>query len=687
MPTPAYSQKKSSTQTIFTRFLFIVALFVAWIGIIGVRLVHLQVNQHEWLREKALDQRRDELKSKMLRGSILDSSGRALALSVKVRSLYADPREIEDVPAFSQKVGSVLKIKPQQLAADIQEAKKNNKRFVWLARKLDADKAQKLNETLKDEKLKKFDEPKFPGLHWKEEQKRSYPYGSLASQVIGFSDLDDIGRAGIELSQEKILRGATVETWRDRDRLGRVYDESEETREPPKDIVLTISNSIQYKVEQALKEGVEAANAKSGVAIVLDPKTGEVLAMANYPTFDPNKFNEAAPDNYSNKAIQSLYAPGSVFKLVTYSSAMEEKLITPDGTVECGNGSINVAGHVFRDSHCHKNISYTDAFAVSSNIGAIKTGMSLGKEKFYDYARNFGFGEPSGIELPAEVRGQFRSPKSWNGDSLASMSIGYEMGVTALQTAAAFATIANDGVKVKPHIIKEIRSNDGKTISATVPEKTQVVSPETARNVRRMMRQVVLAGTGKRAQLNGYSSAGKTGTAWKFDPKLKKVSSSKYISSFIGIAPLDNPSVVIAVVLDEPKGGARDGGQVSAPIFRNIAEQILPEMNVVPDGTLRQVVGQEVKEAEEVKDIFEEEAREEDVVAVADEEKQAAAAIKEKAAAAAKAKKEERPKIKDERPKSEDGKQPKPKSTAGGDKPKTGDKNKSPAQERKKNKT
>lgn len=679
MPNPPLNKKKSSAQTIFTRFLLIVALFVVWIGIIGVRLVHLQVNQHEWLRERALDQRRDELKSKMLRGSILDNSGRALALSVKVRSLYADPREIEDVPAFSQKVGIALKIKPQQLAADIQEAKRNNKRFVWLARKLDEDKARKLNETLKEEKIKKFDEPKFQGLHWKEEQKRSYPYGTLASQVIGFSDLDDIGRAGIELSQEKILRGTTVEMWRDRDRLGRVYDESEETREPPKDVVLTISNSIQYKVEQALKEGAEAANAKSGMAIVLDPKTGEILAMANYPTFDPNKFNEASPDVYSNKTIQSLYAPGSVFKLVTYSSAMEEKLISLDGMIDCGNGSINVAGHVFRDSHCHKSISYTTAFAVSSNIGAIKTAMSLGKDKFYNYTRNFGFGEPTGIELPGEIRGQFRSPQTWNGDSLASMSIGYEMGVTALQTATAFATIANDGVKVKPHIIKEIRSNDGTTISTTVPEKTQVVSPETARNVRQMMRQVVLSGTGKRAQLNGYSSAGKTGTAWKFDPKLKKVSSSKYISSFIGIAPLDNPAVVIAVVLDEPKGGARDGGQVSAPIFRQIAEQILPEMSIIPDGTLRQVVGQEIKEAEEVTNIFEEEAKEEDVVDKTAEEK-AVSAVKSKPESPAKPKKEERPKT-------EENKQPKPKATVVSEKPKSGDKKKSANEERKKNKT
>lgn len=670
------NKKKDSAQTIFVRFMLIVALFGVWIAVISVRLVYLQVNQSDWLSEKAQDQRRDEMKSKMLRGSILDSSGRALALSVKVRSLYADPREIEDVNATAQKVGAVLKIKPQQIAGDLQEAKKNNKRFIWLARKIDEDKAKKLNEALKDEKVKKFDEPKIAGLHWKEEQKRSYPYGSLAAQVIGFSDLDDIGRAGIELSQEKALRGAVVEGWRDRDRLGRVYDESEEEREPPKDVVLTISNSIQYKVEQALKEGVESANAKSGMAIVIDPKTGEILAMANYPTFDPNKFGESSPENYANRAIQSLYAPGSVFKLVTYSSAMQENLITPNGEVECGNGSINVAGHVFRDSHCHKGLSYTDAFAVSSNIGAIRTGMRLGKDKFYNYARNFGFGEPTGVELPAEIRGQFRSPERWNGDSLASMSIGYEMGVTALQTASAFATIANDGLRIKPHIIKEIRASDGTVISKTEPEKAQVVSAETARDLRRMMRQVVLSGTGKRAQLNGYSSAGKTGTAWKFDAKLKKVSSSKYISSFIGLAPVDNPSVVIAVVLDEPTGGARDGGQVSAPIFRNIAEQILPEMNIIPDGTLRQNVGEEIREVEEVKDVFDPNADEEDVLAEKTEKKAAIAETKPKPVSK-----------KDSGEKSEkNGKGEKPKAVAASEERKKDAKNKSSG-ERTKNKT
>ncbi len=582
---------KNPAQTVFTRFMLIVAFFILWIGGISVRLVHLQIKQSDWLREQALNQRRDQVKSRLLRGTIFDRTERALAMSVNVKSLYADPAEIVDVETTAKKVAAVLKLKSNDVLKDLREAKESNKRFVWLARKLDEETAQKLNETLRDRDIRKWDEPKFTGLHWREEQKRSYPNQTLAAQVIGFSNSDDIGQAGIEQSQEEILRGAVIKGWQDRDRLGRVYDESvTEHREPPKDIVLTISNTIQYKVEQALEKGVKAANAKSGVAVALDPKTGEILAMANYPTFDPNKFGEFASETYTNKVLQNVYSPGSVFKIVTYGGALQENLIQADGEIDCSKGFIEVGGRRFNDPHATKTMSYGNALAVSSNYAAIKTALGLGKDRFYDYARKFGFGEPTGIELPGEVRGQLRAPATWNGDSLASMSIGYEVSVTALQAATAYAAIANNGVRVNPHIIKEIRQSDKKVVSSPELQAVQVISAENARDLRRMLQQVVLKGTAKRAQLNGYTSAGKTGTAWKYDAKLKKYNEAKYVSSFIGFAPAENPSVVIAVVLDEPQGGARDGGQVSAPIFKEIAEQILPELNVAPDSNLRQEV-------------------------------------------------------------------------------------------------
>lgn len=601
-------KKKNPMQMIFTRFMLIVAFFVLWIGAIGVRLVHLQINQQEWLSEQAQQQRRDFKKSKMLRGTIYDRTERAVAMSVKTKSLYADPAEIEDVEGMAKQVAQVLKLKPNEVLKTLQEAKDNGKRFVWLARKLDEDTAQKINEALETKDLKKFDLPKFPGLHWREEQKRSYPYKTLAAHIIGFSNNDDVGQAGIEQSQEELLHGAVTKKWQDRDRLGRVYEEEAVEREAPKDIILTISNSIQYKTEEALEKGVKAANAKSGMAIVLNPKTGEVLAMANYPTFDPNKFNEIDPEVLTNRAIHDIYSPGSVFKLIPYAGAIDSNLINPNGNIDLSRGFIEVGGRRFNDPHANKVMSYDDAFAVSSNVAAIKIGMGLGKENFYGYAQKFGFGQTTGIELPAEAKGLVRPTNVWNGDSLASMSIGYEIGVTALQMASAYGVIANDGVRVQPHIIREIRHSEGKALSVTEPQKTQIVSAETARFMRRMMHQVVVKGTAKRAQLNGYTSAGKTGTAWKFNAQTKRVDGSKYVSSFIGFAPAENPEVVIVVVMDEPKGGARNGGQVSAPVFREIAEQILPEMNIIPDASIRQDVlqAEEIPEAVEINDVVEE---------------------------------------------------------------------------------
>jgi cell division protein FtsI (penicillin-binding protein 3) len=319
------------------------------------------------------------------------------------------------------------------------------------------------------------------------------------------------------------------------------------------------------------------------MAVVIDNRTGEILALSNYPAFDPNKLNQISSENLPNGAIQSIYSPGSVFKLVTYGSALDKGLITPDGMIDSGNGTIEIAKHKFTDSHAIGRVTYTKAFAHSSNVCAIKTSMRVGKEGFYSYIGKFGFGKRTGIELPAETGGIVRAPERWNGDSLASMSIGYEIGVSALQMATAFATIANDGVRIQPHIIKEIRQSDEKILPLPVPERTRVVSTETARSLRKMLREVVTAGTGKQAQLHGYSSAGKTGTAWKFDPAIKAINSSKYVSSFIGFAPADNPAVTIAVVMDEPKLGGRSGGGAAAPAFREIAQAILPELKIDAD--------------------------------------------------------------------------------------------------------
>lgn len=579
-------KKRDLRQVAFTRFMLVVAVFVLWIGGIGARLVNLQISQHAWLRERALDVRQDVKQTRMLRGTIFDRNERALAMSLRVKTLYADTTEIADTNAAAKVIAKALKIDGSQLANQLRQGKAANKRYVPIAKKLDEDVAQNINKALDTPDVKKSDLPNFTGLHWREDQKRSYPYQTMAAQVVGFSNADDNGRAGIEQSKEDVLRGAVIKKLQERDRLGRVYDETTVEREAPSDIVLTIDTAYQYITEQALENGVRAAQAKAGMAIVMNPKNGEILALANYPTFDPNTITESVAEHIGNKAIQSVYSPGSVFKIVTYGSALEKHLFSPNDMIDAGNGSITIADHKFSDHHTGL-MSYSEAMAHSSNVCAIKTGMKVGREDFASMIQKLGFGSKTGIELPAETQGIVRPIDKWNGDSLASMSIGYEISVTALQMVTAFATIANNGVRNQPHIIKEIRRLDEQPPIVTQPQQTQIVTAETARGLRTMLQQVVSDGTGRRAQLNGYTVAGKTGTAWKFNAKTKSVDSSKYISSFIGMAPANDPEIVVGVVMDEPRVGARDGGQVSAPVFREIAQQILTEMKVAPDSQVK----------------------------------------------------------------------------------------------------
>jgi cell division protein FtsI/penicillin-binding protein 2 len=582
-PAVKRSPKKNMNQVAFTRFMFIIALLVLWFGGIGARLVYLQVSEHDWLRDRALRQRTDVKKTRMLRGSILDRNERALAMSVKAKTLYADGTEIEDPKAAAKEIAKVLEIKAAPIEEMLTEAKQLERKFVPIVKDLEEDEVQRINRLLEQSGIKKSDTPKFVGLHWREGQKRSYPQSSLAAHVVGFSNSDGVGQAGIEQSQNEALYGAVIKKVQERDRLGRIYDETVSEQEAPNDLVLTIDSSIQYKTEAALEKAVTASAAKSGMAVVIDHKTGEILAMANYPTFDPNDLKGISETNLRNNAIQSFYSPGSIFKLVTYSSALDRGLIAADAEINTGDGTIEVAKHKFSDSKVLGSISYLKAMAVSSNVSAVKTGMRVGKEGFYETVRNFGFGKPTGIDLPAETGGMLRAPEKWFGDSLASMSIGYEIGVSPLQMTTAFATIANNGIRVQPHIIKETRRSDETVISAVKAESKRVVSEEAASGLRRMLREVVVAGTGKKARSEAYSTAGKTGTAWKYDPAIKRVSSAKYVSSFMGFAPADKPRITIGVMIDEPRNGGRNGGDVAAPVFLEIVDTVLPAMNIAPD--------------------------------------------------------------------------------------------------------
>ncbi len=583
MKRPKKTKKRNLTQVAFTRFMFVVAFFVLWMGGISVRLVHLQVTQHEWHKERSQKSRESVRRTQMLRGTIYDRNERALAMSVRVKTLFADPKEISDPESTSTAVAKALKLDARQLVSQIKEAKASDRRFLAIAKKLDEDVVLRVNKELDDGSVKKSDLPNFAGLHWIDDQKRKYPYETLAAQVVGFNNSEEEGRAGIELSQDELLKGAVIKNLQTRDRLGRVYDEDIPERNAPSDVVLTIDAGLQNIMDEALERGVRAANAKAGMAVAIKVKTGEILGMSNFPTYNPNTIVETATDQISNKTIQAVYTPGSVFKIVAYGTGLERNLFSPDDQIDSGNGSITVAKHKFSDGHPVGRVSYIDAMARSSNVCAIKTGMRVGKDDFFGMIKKMGFGSRTGVELPAETAGLVRAPERWNGDSLASMSIGYEIGVTALQMASAFATIANNGVKIQPHIIKEIRPSNEEPRIVTQPQQTQVLTSNAALGLKKMLKQVVLTGTGRRAQLDGYSAAGKTGTAWQVNPKTRAVDPSLYASSFIGMAPADDPEVVIAVVMIEPKGGARDGGVVSAPVFKEIAQQMLESLNVPMD--------------------------------------------------------------------------------------------------------
>ncbi|MEP6924292.1 MAG: penicillin-binding protein 2 [Pyrinomonadaceae bacterium] len=555
------------------RFGLVVVVFVMWMCGIGFRLIDLQANQHETLLTRAVDQRRHEHKTKPLRGSILDRNGRELAVTLEAESLEIDPTELENVEQTSFQLGKILGKNPKELVFTFNEGKAAHRRSIPLGRELEPE----IVDKIKNLGIAK-------GLIWRKEQKRFYPNETLCAQVLGFTNREDAGQAGIESTEEKNLRGDYGQVTEERDGSGRVYELTESINQQPRNVVLTIDYALQHTVEQALAEGIATAQAKSGAAVVLNPATGEILAMANAPTFNPNKPGDSKPEMWTNRAVQNFYEPGSTFKLVTYSATLEEKIATPNDTIDTHAGQIKIGSRVIKDPGSGGLLTLTQALAKSSNVAAITLGGRIGKERLYDYIRRFGFGVATGVELPVESRGMLSAPEKWTADSIGSIPIGYEVGVTTLQSAAAFGTVANDGVRIAPHIIKEIREEDGKVLAQTAPEQRRVVSPETARNMRRMLEAVTEAGgTAKRAQLAGYTSAGKTGTAYKYDPGKGKYSQNKFVASFVGFAPIDNPAVVIAVMIDEPRGGAHHGGDVAAPIFRDIAEQILPALHIAPD--------------------------------------------------------------------------------------------------------
>lgn len=574
MPERSNARNRPRPDTSRRRARFVVLTLLVWMFIIGTRLVYLQVFSHEALSVRARDQQETLAKTNAPRGMILDRQGVELARSLEVDSFFAVPAEIADAREAARQLAPLFGTDAGALASKIEEAGRARRKFVWLAREVEPDRAARAKAL------------SLAGVHTIREPKRYYPNGALAAHVLGFVGLDDKGLGGVEGFYNASLKGEGGEVTVARDARRDAFASSEVEAREGESIVLTIDRNIQHVTERTLSEAVARERAKSGTAVVLDPRTGEILALANSPSFDPNGATRIPDEARVNQALQYIYEPGSTFKVVAYSAAIEEKLVRPDDTIDCQMGSITIFGRTVRDTHAYGTLTITEALAKSSNVAAIKLGMRVGNERMYDYIRRFGFGEKTGVELNGETRGILRHPSKWQKTSIGSVAIGQEVGTTPVQVASAFGAIANDGLRIAPHLVREVRDARGRAVRRTEPKTTQVVSPETARTVRAMLESVTVKGTAKAARLEGYTAAGKTGTAQKIDPRTRAYSKTKYVASFVGFAPADRPAVVIIVVLDEP-AGSYYGGTVAAPVFREIAEQVLPYLDVVPDTELK----------------------------------------------------------------------------------------------------
>src|SRR5438270_616426 len=564
-----YGSDHTQRPDLSRRRALVVAVFLClWMVAVGARLTYLQTSQHEWLARRARAQQLDVEPQAAARGLILDRQGRELARSVSVDSFFADPREVADADEAAAGLARALKCDRDSLAARLKGAKEANRGFVWLARKVDEGQARAVREL------------KIRGVYSVEEQQRRYPNGALAAHVVGFVGLDDKGLAGVEQVYDAALTGEPGRMVASTDAKRRAFESEGAGPQDGQTLVLTVDQTVQFIVERELAAAVEKTHAKSGAAVVLDPRTGEILALANAPAFDANDAADVSADARRNAALQNIYEPGSTFKVVAYSGSLEEKLIRPDDKIECP-GTITVFGRTVHD-HARGTLTATEALAKSSNVAAIKLGLKLGNERLYDYIRRFGFGSKTDVELPGETAGLVRPVAKWQPTSIGSVPIGQEVGVTPVQMAAAYASIANDGVRVAPHLVREVRDAEGHVVEQSQPESHRVVSAETARELRGMLEMVTLKGTARAARLEGYTAAGKTGTAQKVDPRTHAYSQTKYVGSFVGFAPVENPAAVIIVVLDEPVG-SHQGGAVAAPVFSDIADQILPYLDVMPD--------------------------------------------------------------------------------------------------------
>ena len=556
------SRKRAVVIITIISFGFVVILF---------RLINLMILDHEKLSGRASQQYIREKTLTPQRGVIWDRNMKEMATNIETDSLYAVPSNIRDTGNLSAKIAPIIKVSAGEINRLL--VKKKEKSFAWLSRRMDMETSEKLNvlrEPIKEGEIGFVTEPK-----------RYYPKGQTASHILGFANIDDKGIAGLELVYNDYLKGEVKSVSVGLDARGKSLMSDVKEAVPGNNILLTVDEGLQYIVERELTNAMEERKAKAAVAIMMNPMTGEILALANRPTYDPNFPSAADGEEKRNRAITDLYEPGSTMKSILASAAIEEKAVSLNNMFDVSKGSITVGGKTIHDVHRHGVLTFQEIIKKSSNVGAVKIGMRLGATKYYEYMKRFGFGEKTGIDFPGETRGILRNVKNWSGTSLAAMSIGQEIGMTPLQMLRAYSAIANGGVLMKPYIVSEIISPDGKAIKRNSPtEERRVISKATAATLRDILKTVVEeGGTAQKANVKGNLVAGKTGTAQIFDPKTGHYSKNRFVSSFVGFAPADNPKVALIVVVYEPAGETY-GGLVAAPVFKNIIEHTFAYLDV-----------------------------------------------------------------------------------------------------------
>ena len=547
-------------------------LLLAGFGLVLFRLVTLQVLQAETLSAKADRQHQKTISLEGPRGTIVDRHGKVLAMNMEVPSVFGEPTKLLSPAKTARQLSSVLPVKFAELERKLQQ----DRNFVWLARKLDPEQGRQLDRLSLD------------GIGVVMEGRRFYPKGPLLSHVLGFAGMDGDGLEGIEHRYEPYLRGEKRMMVLQRDALGRtVFPKSLAERSPVSghQLTLTIDEVVQYIAERGLEEAVARSRAKSGTIIVLEPETGAVLAMAVSPRFDPNALSALnRRDRLQNTAITDAYEPGSTMKAMLAAAAIEEGAMKPTTMVFGEHGRMAIANTVIHDHEKLGWVSFAQVIQKSSNIGAAKAGMVLGEQRLYRYLQAFGFGQRTEIDLPGEGVGLVNGPNTWGRRSVASISMGQEIGVTPIQMVSAIAALANGGVLMKPYVVSEIRDAEGHLLKQVAPQvKRRVISPETARSVTNILEGVVTHGTGANAAIPGFRVAGKTGTAQQIDRNTHRYSHSRFVTSFVGYVPADRPRLAMIVIIDAPQDKKASGGSVAAPVFSSVGEQVLNYLGVSSD--------------------------------------------------------------------------------------------------------